>query len=56
MISAYEYIGVNLNTRVDALFTWNGENQQNDFHAPDNFIWVPNELGEGVESPYVWVN
>ena len=46
LISAYDYIGVNLNSRVDELFSIRFEHQLNDFHTPDNFIWVPNEHEE----------
>jgi hypothetical protein len=39
LISAYDYIGVNLNTRVDELFSSRYAHPHNDFHTPDNFIW-----------------
>ena len=46
LISAYDYIGVNLNARVDKLFSNRYEHQSNDFHAQENFVWVPNQFEE----------
>jgi hypothetical protein len=40
LLSAYDFIGLNLNIRVERLFSTSDAIKYNDPHDPDNFLWV----------------
>ena len=42
LISAYDFIGVNINTRVSKLFSDVNDIPDNDFHRKENFMWIEN--------------
>jgi hypothetical protein len=43
LISAYDLIGVNLNSRVDKLYSTLHKSKYNDYHDDENFLLIPNQ-------------